>query len=121
MQPELNGPFNVTYLGYLNNTVNYITNKQAYVVLDCHNYGKYRGGKIGTSNTTFASFQSFWQTLAGLYKNNPYVIFNLMNEPNAMVTADVLTAMQAGLNGVRAAGANQLVLVSGNGFSGVHR
>lgn len=44
----------------------------------------------------------------------------LMNEPNSMPTEQVLAAMQAGLDGVRAAGAKQLALVPGNAWTGAH-
>ena len=43
-----------------------------------------------------------------------------MNEPNTMLTETWLSDANAGIAGIRAAGANQLILVPGNGWTGAH-
>lgn len=124
LQSSLDGPFDPTYLSYIDSTVNYITNtKGVYVILDVHNYARYNNvyfGEDAQGAPTYQQFEDFWQNLASLYKSNPRVIFGLMNEPNTMPYENVYLAMQAGLNGVRASGATNLVLVPGNDWTGVH-
>ena len=69
---------------------------------------------------TTAQFAAFWGELAGRFKNNPKVIFGLMNEPHDMPTSMVLQDDQAAINAIRAAGAKQLILAPGNGYTGGH-
>lgn len=64
----------------------------AYAVLDPHNYMRYNdpsqqptsGSIIGNTAdpkaATTAQFQAFWKELAGRFKNNNKVIFEIMNE-----------------------------------------
>ena len=51
-------------------------------------------------------------------KSNPLVIFDLQNEPDTIAATTVASVMQAGINGIRAAGATQLILVEGTSWSG---
>jgi len=110
----LTGAFNTTYLGYIQTTVSYITGKGAYAVLDPHNYMRYNGAVI----TSTSDFQTWWQKLATLFASNSLVIFDLQNEPYSIDASTVATLMQAGINGVRAAGAKQLILVEGTAWTG---
>jgi len=120
LQPKLGGAFDSAYLALIDSTVQYVTVKKgAYLLLDCHNYARYNNVILG-EGVAYSSFQSFWQQLAQLYKNNPKVIFGLMNEPNTMPYINVQLAMQAGINGVRASGATNYITVPGNDWTGVH-
>nr|BAK01092.1 predicted protein [Hordeum vulgare subsp. vulgare] len=120
LQPQLNGAFDSAYLGYIDNTVKYVTEtKGAYILLDAHNYLLYRDVQIG-QGVEYSAFQNFWQQLAGLYKSNPKVLFGLMNEPHDAPYTNVFKAMQAGINGIRASGATNTISVPGNDWTGVH-
>ena len=79
-----------------------------YVILDLHNYEKAR-----TADATF------WTDAANRYKNNPVVLFGLLNEPHG-TGWDIWRngdsegpGMQGLLNAVRATGANNIVLAGG--------
>ncbi len=79
-----------------------------YVIFDLHGYVK----------TTFAH-ATFWGDAADRYKNNPAVLFGLLNEPHS-ITPYVWRngdaegpGMQGLLNAVRATGANNIVLAGG--------
>merc|ERR1712137_554253 len=50
----------------------------------------------------------------------PNVVFAMMNEPNSMPTQLWANTAQAAMLAIRATGANQLVLVPGNGWTGAH-
>ncbi|KIJ53787.1 glycoside hydrolase family 5 protein [Sphaerobolus stellatus SS14] len=129
----LAGPFNETYFGFYQDAINYITvTKGVYALLDPHNYMRYNdpssqpnsGSIIGdTTDPNAAStddFQAFWQELASRFVDNEKVVFGIMNEPHDLDTALLLANDQAAINGIRAAGAKQLILAPGNGFTGGH-
>jgi endoglucanase len=83
------------------------------------------GSIIGNSSDPKASstdnLASFWSTLAKRFVSNPNVIYGIMNEPHDMPTELVLTNDQAMINAIRGTGAQQLILVPGNGFTGAQR
>ncbi|KEP48093.1 glycoside hydrolase family 5 protein [Rhizoctonia solani 123E] len=129
----LGAKFNETYFGYFKEAIDYITiTKGAYAILDPHNYMRYNnpsqqpmtGSIIGDTSdlkaATTAQFQAFWNQLAGRFKTNEKVIFGIMNEPHDMPTSLVLSNNQAAINGIRAAGAKQLILAPGNDWTGGH-
>ncbi|RPD54862.1 endoglucanase [Lentinus tigrinus ALCF2SS1-7] len=111
----LTGPFNQTYLSGLKDTVSYITGKGGYAAIDPHNFMIYNGATL----TDTSAFQAWWQKLATEFKSNDHVIFDLQNEPHDIPAQTVFNLMQAGVNGVRAAGAtSQLILVEGTSWTG---
>jgi endoglucanase len=124
---------NETYFTELATAVNYITSKGGYVVLDAHNYMRYNdpsmqpfsGSVIGNTSDTKAatteSLAAFWAELSTRFIINPNVIFGIMNEPHDMPTSLVLQNDQAMIDAIRQAGAQQLILVPGNGFTGAQR
>jgi endoglucanase len=120
LQPTLNGPFDSAYFALINKTVQYVTvTKGMYILLDVHNYGRYNNVILG-EGVDYSTFQYLWNQIATIYKSNPNVIFGLMNEPHDMPYANVYQAMQAGINGIRASGATQLITVPGNDWTGAH-
>ncbi|KAJ7143824.1 endoglucanase 1 [Mycena epipterygia] len=129
----LGSKFNETYFEEYADAVNYITLvKGAYALIDPHNYMRYNdpsmqpftGSVIGnTSDPTAATtrqFEEFWNELALRFVHNPNVVFGINNEPHDMPTELLLQNDQAAINGIRAAGARQLILAPGNGFTGGH-
>ncbi len=120
LQPTLNQAFDNTEFARLDLFVTETTAKGITVVIDPHNYARYRGNLIGSSQVPVSAFANFWSRLATAYKGNNKVIFALMNEPNTMRTEDWLTAANAGAKAVRDAGANNLILVPGNAWTGAH-
>src|SRR4051812_20349965 len=128
LQRAANGALDATELSRLNTVVNYATSHGAYVELDPHNYARYfpsssntqgdPAKEIGTSAVPNSVFDDFWLRLAGQYKTNNHVIFGLMNEPNSMPTTQWRDAAQEAINTIRTAGANNLILVPGNRWTG---
>ncbi|KAJ7104083.1 endoglucanase [Mycena belliarum] len=109
------GPFSSAYLANLTTTVNYITGKGAFVALDPHNFMIYNNAAI----TSTSDFQKFWTNLAGQFKSNTKVIFDVMNEPNGIPASTAFALNQAAVNGIRASGAtSQLILVEGTSWTG---
>ncbi|KAJ7763175.1 endoglucanase 1 [Mycena maculata] len=134
----LGSKFNETYFQEYADAVNYITlTKGAYALIDPHNYMRYNdpsnqpfsGSVIGnTSDPTAATtqqFEEFWHELALRFVLNPNVVFGINNEPHDMASSGSPTQLilqndQAAINGIRSAGAFQLILAPGNGFTGGH-
>ena len=82
--------------------------------------GSIIGNTADPTAATTAQFGQFWGELAGRFKSNPNVIFGLMNEPHDMSTQLIVQNNQAAINAIRAAGANQLIIAPGNGYTGGH-
>ncbi|KAI9147586.1 Endoglucanase 3 [Paramyrothecium foliicola] len=107
--------FDQRYLANLTETVNYITSRGKYAVLDPHNYGRYKGSII----TDIAAFKTFFSNLANAFKNNEYVIFDTNNEYHTMDQSLVFDLNQAAIDAIRGAGATrQWILAEGNFWSG---
>ncbi|KAF7309725.1 putative endoglucanase [Mycena indigotica] len=95
----ITGPLVSSYLANYTSIINYITNtKGAYAAIDPHNFMSFNGAQI----TNTASFQTFWTNLAGQFKSNSRVIFDVMNEPNGIAASTVFALNQAAVNGIRA-------------------
>jgi endoglucanase len=107
--------------------VNAATDAGAYVILDPHNFQRYQPaaedfesspqGLVGGS-VSYLAYANFWARVADHYKSNPHVIFNLMNEPNSMPTAQLVTAHNVAIAAIRQTGARNLILVPGNQWTG---
>jgi len=117
LQGTQNGNFNQSYLGYLDQFVNYATGKGAYVILDPHNYARYFGQVVG-QGVPAESYANLWQQLANHYKGNARVIFGLMNEPHDMSTELWLTDANMAIAAIRNIGATNLITVPGNAWTG---
>jgi endoglucanase len=120
LQPELMAPLDQTQLDYIKSTVAMAKKHNLSVVLDLHNFGRYRGKEVGTPETPDAAFADVWTRLADAFANDPAVIFGLMNEP-ARIPADRWAKSAAvGMAAIRKTGAKNLVLVPGTFYSGAH-
>lgn len=118
MQPQLNGALNASYLAALDTLVAHATTIGIKLILDPHNYARYNGNLIGSAQVPDAAFADFWSRLSTHYKSSDVVIFGLMNEPNTMPTEQWVQAANAAIVAIRAADAQQLVLVPGNAWTG---
>ncbi|KAH6626486.1 glycoside hydrolase superfamily [Chaetomium sp. MPI-SDFR-AT-0129] len=129
----LGAKFNETHFDFFKQSIDYITvTKGAYAILDPHNYMRYNdpssqpysGSIIGNSSdptaATTAQFGEFWGELAGRFADNEKVIFGLMNEPHDMPSSLLLDNLQAAVDAIRAAGANNLIIAPGNSWTGGH-
>jgi endoglucanase len=121
LQPALMAPLDDAELDRLRAAVALARSHGMAVVLDPHNYARYDGELVGSQKVPDAAFADFWSRLASVFANQPDIHFGLMNEPNRMNTAQWLKAANAAVLAIRnQAGANNLVLVPGNAWSGAH-
>lgn len=118
LQPRLNAEFDAAELARLRKFVDGSTARGLHVLLDPHNYAAYREQRIGTPTVPVAAFADFWRRLALQFKDNPRVLFGLVNEPHGLPTETWADAAQAAIDAIRASGADNLISVPGNGYTG---
>lgn len=120
VQPTLYGPLDQTELQRLVTFVNGATAKGLTVLIDPHNYGRYRQQVVGSSGVPHTAFGDFWYRLAVTFKSNPKVLFGLMNEPYGMTTENWVGAANEAIRRIRLAGATNTIAVPGNAWSGAY-
>ena len=118
LQRSLNGAFDTTELNRIKSFVATVTAAGTTVLLDPHNYARYNGQVIGSSQVPSSAFADFWSRLATEFKANPRVMFGLMNEPHDMATEAWVAAANAAIVAIRATGATNTVTVPGNAWTG---
>jgi endoglucanase len=122
LQRSLYAPLDSTELGYLDAVVAAARGRGMQLILDPHNYGRYRiagvDHVIGSEAVPNAAFADFWRRLAGHYADEPAIwAYGLMNEPHDM-DGHWPAAAQAGVEGIRAVDRSHAILVPGDGWSG---
>lgn len=120
LQPKLNGGLDPDELGRLVDAVERLRQQGLRVVLDPHNYARYRGKPIGSPDVPHAAFADFWGRLAQHFANAPDITFGLMNEPYDVPARTWLESANAAIAGIRKVGADNLVLVPGTAWTGAH-
>lgn len=91
--------------------------KQMKVILSVNNYASYAGSTIGGDKVSGEAFGDLWHQIATRYKNRESVAFGLMHSPVGLQTETWLTASNIAIAEIRRAGARNLILVAGNGWS----
>lgn len=122
LQPALNGPFASTYFNTLIDRVNYATSKGMWIMIEPHGgaspgFARYKGNTVGSTAVPNSAFADLWARLATQFKDNPRVVFGLMNEPNNIGTMQWYGAAQAAITGIRGTTAANVIMVEGNGWS----
>jgi endoglucanase len=120
LQPAAYGAFTTAYDDKLSAVVSYATSKGAHVILNPHNFARYYGNTVGSSQVPNAVFADFWSRLSSKWASNPNVMFNLVNEPNTMPTEQWVGAANAAIAAIRTAGAKNVIVVPGNAWTGAH-
>jgi endoglucanase len=120
LQPTLNAPLDATELQRLTSFVDTTTAKGITVLIDPHNYGRYRQQVLGSTGVPHTAFGDFWSRVAVQFRSNPRVIFGLMNEPYGMTTENWVTGANEAIRRIRATGASNTIAVPGNAWSGAH-
>ena len=118
LQPRLNQDLDATELARLQHFIDGSTARGLHVLLDPHNFARWHGHLIGSAELPIAAFADFWRRLALRFKDNPRVMFGLVNEPHGLPTETWADAAQAAIDAIRATGALNVVTVPGNGWTG---
>lgn len=118
LQPRLGQDFDPAELTRLREFVEGSTARGLQVLLNPHNYARWHGHLVGSSELPHSALADFWRRLALQFKDNPRVLFGLMNEPHGLPTETWADAAQAAIDAIRATGARQVVTLPGNGWTG---
>ena len=117
LQRGLETDLDETEMKRIDAVVSYVTSKGIKIIVDIHNYAKYSGSIIGSSSLPPSALGGLWRQIAQRYKHNNLVVFGLMNEPTGLPTETWLHAANDAIAKIRQVGANNLILVPGNGWS----
>jgi endoglucanase len=117
IQRRFGGDLDSTEMERLDGVISYAASKGLRVILDVHNYAAYKGSVLGTKGVSASALGDLWRRIAERYKDNGAVVFGLMNEPNGLPTETWLEAANVAIAETRQAGAKNLILVPGNGWS----
>jgi endoglucanase len=118
LQHSLFGQLDESELGRIKNFVASAQARNMRVILSPHNYGRYRGMLIGTLSVPIEAFADFSNKVAAAFAGSDSVYaLSLMNEPHDSNGMWKQTA-QAGLNAIRKADRERLVLAPGDQWSG---
>jgi endoglucanase len=135
MQLRLGEALDVAELGRLREVVVWARRHRSTVILDVHNYARYRleqNGKIvearidepidGTVPVSRRHFADLWRRLSAAFQQEAAVAaYGLMNEPHDLGTSDWKAISQAAVDAIRATGDRKLILVCGDGWGNAHR
>lgn len=124
-QPTLGGPLNSEYVGHIDDVVAAAREVGMTVMISAHQYGRRRenrqGHIIGESAVVRSEhFADFWRRMAQRFGQARNVMFGLTNEPHDQDMRVLVDTQNMAIAAIRGAGADQLVLASGNAWSGAH-
>ncbi len=120
IQPGLGGPLDAAEMARVDHVVTTATGMGIAVIIDVHNYGRFRRQPLGTPSVSGSALAALWERIAARYRGNPRVIFGLMNEPVRIGTADWAAMAGRAALSIRGTGAANLILVPGTNWSGAH-
>lgn len=118
VQPQLSEDLDPFAIGKIDALVKFAATNDASIILNPHDYGRYKGQMIGTKEVPAEALGDLWRRFAERYKNNPHVIFGLMNEPHGISSLKWLGIANATIAVIRETGAKNLILVPGNNWTG---
>ena len=121
LQPKLKGKFDEVYAGHIDAMLDQAEHNYIDILLDVHNYARYRGDVIGTKNVPVEAFEDLLSRIAQRWGGHPALYaYDIMNEPYG---ADDKwpAAAQAGINGVRKHDTQKPIFIEGTSWSSAAR
>lgn len=124
-QKRLMGPLDEKTLAGLVRTVEHLTSRGAYAIVEFHNSTRYKtsgrdadpGSIVGESAVTIPMFADVWAKMAEVFRGNDKVVFEPTNEPHDQSTTVLVDTYNAVIAAIRSTGARNLILLDGNGYS----
>ncbi|MFV0281969.1 MAG: glycoside hydrolase family 5 protein [Rhodoblastus sp.] len=120
LQPQLAKDLDPDHLALLAAAVDNARANDLSIILDVHNYGRWRGLPVGSTAVPDRDFADLWRRLAEKFGRQNHVVFGLMNEPHDMPAKPWARSAQAAIDAIRKTGACNLVLVPGVNWTGAH-
>jgi endoglucanase len=119
IQHQINAALDPGELKRLQNTINQAKALGFCVLLDVHNYATYHAEPIVTP-VLQDGFVALWIALAAQLGNSEHVALGLMNEPAHMPLMEWAALAKRTLAALRTAGADNLVVIGGGDWNGLH-
>lgn len=117
IQPRLNSELNSVELARLMATLDHAKKYNMQVILDMHNYYRYYGKLIGSSDVPISAFADTWRRIAQKVASHPAVYgYGLMNEPHS-TNGHWPAAALAAAKSIRTIDAQRWVVVAGDRWS----
>lgn len=117
LQWELYEELNEDYAALIDETLTQAADNDMRVILDVHNYARYRKQVIGSEQVPIAAYQNLLEQMAKRWKDHPGLYaYDIMNEPHGV---DELwpAAAQAGIDAIRKHDRERPLLIEGNFWS----
>lgn len=122
LQPVLGGGLDATYAGLIDKMLVQANQQGIGVILDVHNYARYRGQVIGSRQVTVDHYRNLMQRVAERWHDAPALYaYDLMNEPHDDSDASWPQAAQAGIDAIRQTDSKRLIIVEGRSWSSAER
>jgi endoglucanase len=128
LQPTTNAPFDATVWSEVQDVVSYVLSLGSSVMINNHCMGGRQVGgvdrKLGDPELSYATLGDFWARIAAVYKPEPKVWFDLINEPESLPsnghptpTDALVTLYNETIAAIRTESAMNLIVLEGNGFN----
>lgn len=114
LQHDLYKGVNFDQMRLLKRTLDFAAQHNQKVILDMHNYGRYKGKLIGSPQVPYEAYATVWRKLAEEFKDHPALLgYDIMNEPHS---TDGLWpgAAQAAVDAIRKVDMDSLIFVEGD-------
>ena len=117
VQHELDTGVNFDQMRLLRRTLDFAAQHDQKVILDMHNYARYKGNLIGSPQVPYAAFAEVWRKLADEFKDHPALLgYDIMNEPHS-TKGLWRAAAQAAVDAIREVDMKSLIFIEGDRWS----
>ncbi len=120
IQPVPLGELDERELAAVDAVVASLEPRAALIILDIHNYGRFRGTLLTERPELQRALPDLWSRLARHYSAQSKVGFGIMNEPHDIAAPEWADIAKDTLAAIRGAGARNVVLIPGTDWSGAH-
>lgn len=114
LQHDLYKGVNFDQMRLLKRTLDFAAEYDQKVILDMHNYARYKGKLIGSAAVPYEAYANVWRKLASEFKDHPALFgYDIMNEPHS--TKGLWpAAAQAAVDAIRQVDMDTLIFVEGD-------
>ncbi|PCD00051.1 glycoside hydrolase family 5 protein [Halopseudomonas pelagia] len=121
LQASLNAELDPVYSGLVDKMLDQAAENDIRIILDVHNYARYRGKVIGTAETPISAYHDLMSRIAERWHKHPALYaYDIMNEPYGADDKWPPTA-QAGIDGIRKHDMQRPLLIEGTSWSSAAR
>jgi endoglucanase len=122
LQPALKGDFDDTYAELIDRMLDQAADKNMRIILDVHNYARFRGNVIGSDEVPFSAYRDLMERIAKRWhEHDGLYAYDIMNEPYGAADEHWPVAAQAGIDGVRKHDRKRPLYIEGVSWSSAAR